>query len=279
MSVDIEFDDEIRASVAATRPERQPAIGQISARANTLRRHGQYRMAAFVAVVVLSGAGLAYALPNGVRARSLQVEAPHSHRPRGMQSHTTTVPTTVPPVQGGVPTTLGLVIVPPSIPGSQVSTPGSSPSASTPTTVNASTPTTQGTSGIAPPLTTGETSPTTQPPPNYPPVGAGHTRIVIVLDDAGLHAPASVQAGYGIEILFDDQRTNHKVQWELLEGGYGADGRNGWFGIIPWNATPDPNYTWQILANGGVLTFYDVVGAGACNCAWSGTPVHITITK
>ena len=273
MSADIEFDDEIRATVAATRPDRHPATGLISARADKLRRHAQYRMVALVAVIVACTAGVAYALPGGGRPGSLNVSAPQHHLGHKSTRRNTT---TTSPVKGSVPTTSGGVVVPPTTAGPITTT----PNVSTPTTVKGSPPTTKGSSVIEPPTTAGEAPPTTQPPPNYPPIAAGHTRIVIVLDDSGLHAPAFVKAGYGIEILFDDQRTNHKPTWELLLGGYGTDGKNGYFGIVPWNVNPNPTYGWQIVANGKVLTFYAVAGSNKCtDCAWSGTPVHITITQ
>jgi hypothetical protein len=277
MSAEMEFDDEIRANVAATRPDCRPAIGQISARANALRRRAQFRMAGIASVLVVLTAGVAYALPSGGHPSSLNVSAPHGHRGHhGTHAHTTTVPTTLPSVRGSVPTTLGGV-VPPSTPRPHVSTPVSSPSGTTPSTLLGSPPTTDGGPVTAPPTTVGSPAPpTTQAPPNYPPIKAGDTRLVIVLDDAGLHAPASFPQGRTVEILFDDRRSVANGS-ELLEGGY-SPASGAQFDIPPWfNGDPAPRTS--ILTH-GTLTFFAVAAMSmTCHCTWNGAPASITITR
>jgi hypothetical protein len=100
--------------------------------------------------------------------------------------------------------------------------------------------------------------------------------LVIVLDAAGLHAPASFPQGRTVEILFDDRRSVADRS-ELLEGGY--NGVNGAaFDIRPWFAGDAAPRAY--IVTHGTLTFF-AVGAMSmtCNCGWSGAPANITITK
>jgi hypothetical protein len=266
----MEFDDQIRAEVNATRPDRAPAIDHIGARANRLRRHTRVRFVGAVAAFVLCGVGVANALPSGGGTPStLKVETTspdgHGRKPAPVSTPRTTVlPRDGQPTPGtdpGAPITQTTVGAVPSIPG-----------ATTPTAVatapNGSAPPVTSPSITSPPTTpTQPTTPTTTVP-NYPPVGAGHVRLLIVLDNTGLHAPATfaVSGDQNVEVLFDNRIDG---KFECLSSKQ-VSGTPGFLYACPWS--PERTAIAGVTFHTGTLELYLVGGSGTPN------PARTTIT-
>jgi hypothetical protein len=107
----------------------------------------------------------------------------------------------------------------------------------------------------SPATTTPPTTEAPAPPPQleFPPVGAGHTRFIIVVDDAGVHAPASFPAGPAVEIIFIDIRSKHAALSCLISTG-------GVF-LLHWDDQEDPIPAWKIKPGVATFTVWDDVPA------------------
>jgi hypothetical protein len=210
-------DDELRDALSSTRPSHSVRLDNIDHKIVRLQRRAFLRAAGGAALLVAAVVFVGSALSPRDGTQSLNVQPPVNTTTPSVR----TVPASVPaPAVSGPKSHDHRIITPALSPTTNQSQPQrhtihSAPPVS-PNNSVAPTPTT--TREQAPPSTA--TVPTTTPLPVGPPLPAGHTRITIVLDDTGLHAPATFAAGDHIEFLFLDQRSQHGfISWLINDGG------------------------------------------------------------
>jgi len=251
-------------------PALDPPLDVIDTRASTLRRTFRLRMAGLTGALVIGTVATAGALTGGTSKSAVEVENRDGRHSKIVVTPTTQGRNTHPDTNTTVPTSV-------------TSTPGVAPVPTTNSTPGGSTPSSPGAPAIGPVPTTARTSPptvdtvpgsvpttaTTVPAPTSPPIGPNHTRMTVILDDTGLHAPSTFKANYGsahaVEILFLDRRSNSQVGLDYLKTDTGILVRSWITGqpISAWALTPG---TLQL----GVLDY-------RCLCAIPGVTATITI--
>jgi hypothetical protein len=252
-------DGALREALHATRPTHAMRLENIDRNIARLRRRTVGRVVAGVAVVVAAVVFVGSALSPRSAPQSLRVRPPKNTVPRAKL-----IPTTLPaaPVSG------------PKSQRSRVGTPSPTtvqpqlrtvPPAPTTTPHDSVAPTPTTTRDQSPPSTV--TVPTTTPLPVGPPLPAGHTRITVILDDKGLHAPATFAAGDHVEILFLDQRSQHGYLSWLID--------NGGPRVVRWDGKVQTLSSWR-LKPGTTLEFH--VDDEQCACTLPGISVTISFT-
>jgi hypothetical protein len=217
-----ELDELIRAELDATRPEPTFDLDRIETRGAQLRWKGRTQLAVLaVAAVIAVVVALAATATTGSKQVNVADDRPATDTPVTTARATTTTIR---------PTTTTITATPsddaPRQPsraaiGAGPSTTDTVPSIDTPTTVDEQpTPTTVKT--VTP--TTTPTTPTTVYDP-YPPVPESGRRMIIMVDDDGVHAPATFKGDKPIQIVFVDNRTvrpNGDAMLYSTDGGFFA---------------------------------------------------------
>jgi hypothetical protein len=263
-------EDPVRDVMRGLIPAIDPPLDVIDTRASSLRRTFRLRMAGLTGALVLGTVATAGALTGGASKSAVEVQnrgsrhskivvTPTTHGRNTHPNTNTTAPISVTsaPLVAPVPTTNPTPgVSTPSSPGAPIVVPvptTARTSPSSPTTVHS----------VPNPVTT-----TTVPAPNYPPIGPNHTRMTVILDDTGLHAPVTFKANYGsghaVEILFLDERSNGSPGLDYVKTGTGILVKSWYSGPIrAWALTPG---TLQL----GVLDY-------PCLCAIPGVTATVTI--
>jgi hypothetical protein len=208
-SWDDDDDAELRAAMRGLEPfDTQPPLETISARTRQIAFRRRARVGAFLggATLVLAAA-VAAASPspsaNG-RVQTQPDQTPTTHA-RHIETPSSTI------VAGPTTTVLTpATVVAPSTTLAPVSSPTTAP---TPVSVPAT------------PVTTRPTAPTTTTVPSVP----APVRVTFILDDQGLHGPASIAASGEVDIIWRDQRSAAVAQ------------QDPW----PWVQITAPGYTTQ----------------------------------
>ena len=185
----------IRDALRTTRPERAIQFADVEAVATVRLRRGRIEMlsaavAVAAAVALLVGLAMPGARSDAGRVTtkpSASVPGGHSVAPPAARSTTTLAAATV---TAPVTTSPARIVHPPA--------PVVTPITNAPAPVPQNPPPTAAPQPHEAPSTT--TSPTTVPIP-------ATVRITVVIDDAGLHAPATLVAGGTVEVFFLDERS------------------------------------------------------------------------
>jgi hypothetical protein len=97
----------------------------------------------------------------------------------------------------------------------------------------------------------------------YPPIQDGDARIIVVLDDDGLHAPATVRVGpsLSIEVLLLDKRSNKSTNPNVVSTAY-VYTLEGPLGGAAWDGSQAP-LTGYLVEPGHAYTLQAVDETGA----------------
>ncbi len=211
----------------------------IAMRAGRLRRTAHMKKAAIAGASLAVVIALVTAMTGAGAHRAVRVQSPN-----GRRVHTrVTTPASTSPHQIFTTTTAQSLITPP---------PADKPSGNS-AVLPIATPATEPApnhSHVSAPTTTREaqpsdTTPTTMAPSPYPPIDDGVTRMTLVLDDDGLHVPATFSASCCVEVLFLDHRTDPHTSFVLWgDPASPLGGVQSWspgVTVIPgWSFEPGP---------------------------------------
>jgi hypothetical protein len=276
-----EDDRDVRDAIHALTPDVDMVFDRIETRAAGIRRRVHRRIGASVVAVVLVGVGVAFALPGAHARASVDIEQPgRSHH--GAHDKTTS-PTTIGPTETknladpshtGTGSSPPPAVIGPDDQHHEVVVPGASPT-TLPYRDPSSSPTTTPDEQTTPTTTRADestTTTTTVSNSDIPPIAPGHTRMTVILDDTGLHAPSFVATGDAVEILFLDQRSSRPVKSAYLSSR-DITGFVDTIMVARWEPSPTAHITTVRWHDPGTIELS--VTDMSCGCMLSS---HATVT-